>query len=529
MLSPLPPHLDAPGSVRYLYEGRCPVSGQMLTLPRTTRAERLLVEIGEALRDAAEGKMIGVLVVETDSGPACLKAFSGLWEGGATREGWVPPIGGEPPVSTESTLRRLQVLKERLQAMAAEDAPARLAQVRQEWDAAHAALEARLSDAKQRRHTLRAAGHPAAALDDESRRDSRERRLFKQARDGALALLTQRVDSLQAKILAVKRERRRLSRTLQAEMHAAFDQTLSADQPWSLVSLFPNGLPTGTGDCCAPKLLYHAARNGWRPLEMAEMWVGPASVNGQRQPGVFYGACENRCQPLLGPLLSRRERPLEVPYDDHHLVVVVKPPGLLTVPGREHWKHDSLLTRLQPRFPDLRTVHRLDLETSGLVAFARNAEAQAHLQRQFAGRQVRKVYHAWLSGGPAQRQGTIEQPLGRDPHRPGCYRVDPSGKAALTDYRIDQVDLPRNVARTDSPLLDGALVELVPHTGRSHQLRVHMAQGLGCPIRGDRLYGDPHAVEPRLFLHATSLCLRHPATDQPLSVEAPPSWWGMAP
>ena len=511
MLSPLPPWLDAPGSVHYLYEGHCPVSGQRLQLARTMRAERLLVEIGETLPCASEGKMIGVLVVETSHGLALLKAFSGLWEGSATREGWVPPIGGEPPPSTASTLRRLQVLKERLQVLTGEEAPLQLARMRHEWDASHAALEARLSAAKARRHDLRAAGHLAAALDDESRRDGRERRLFKQARDKALAPLTQRVAGLQAEILAVKRERRRLSGTLQAEMHAAFDQMLSADQPWSLVSLFPNGLPTGTGDCCAPKLLYHAACNGWKPLEMAEMWCGPASLNGQRQPGVFYGACESRCQPLLGPLLSRRERPLEVPYEDHHVVVVVKPPGLLTVPGREHWKHDSLLTRLQLRYPDVRAVHRLDLETSGLVVFARGSGAEAHLHRQFAARRVRKIYHAWLSGVPAQSQGTIEAPLGRDPHRPGCYRVDPSGKAARTDYRM----------------LDGGLVQLQPHTGRSHQLRVHTAQVLGCPIRGDGLYGEPRADETRLLLHATSLCFDHPASGQPMRVEACPPWFGV--
>lgn len=509
MLSPLPPHLGAAGSVWHLYEGRCPVSGQMLQLPRTTRAERFLVEIGEALPHAVEGKMIGLLVVETSDGLGFLKAFSGLWEGSATRDGWAPPIGGEPPSSTESTLHRLRALKVRLQTLAGEDASSRLAQMREEWDAAHASLEARLSAERARRHELRAAGHSAAALDDESRRDSRERRLFKQAREDALASLTQRVAGLQSEIVAVKRERRRLSRTLQAEMHAVFDQTLSADQPWSLASLFPNGLPTGTGDCCAPKLLYHAARNGWKPLEMAEMWHGPASLNGQRQPGVFYGACENRCQPLLGPLLSRRERPLEVLYEDRDVVVVVKPPGLLTVPGREHWKQDSLLTRLNLRFPGLRTVHRLDLETSGLVVFARSAEAQTNLQRKFAGRQVRKGYHAWLNGVPAQHQGTIEQPIGRDPHRPGCYLVDPSGKSARTNYRM----------------IDGGLVELLPHTGRSHQLRVHMAQVLRCPIRGDGLYGDPDTDESRLFLHATSLNFRHPATDQPMSVEALPSWF----
>lgn len=511
MRCPLPLALDAPGDVRYRYEGRCPVSGQRLQLPRTTRAERLLLEIRDTLPPVDEGKMIGVLIVETADGLALLKAFSGLWEGSATREGWVPPIGGSPPPSTASTLRALQTLKERLRVLAGDDSPLQLAALEQAFETSRAALEARLSAAKARRRVMRAAGHDSAALDDESRRDSRERRLFRQAREDALAPLRKGVATLQAEVLAAKRERRRLSRALQAEMHAAFDHTLSAGQSWSLASLFPGGLPTGTGDCCAPKLLYHAARNGWRPLEMAEMWHGPASLNGQRQPGVFYGACENRCQPLLGPLLSRRERPLERVFEDDALVVVVKPPGLLTLPGREHWKHDSLLTRLRLCTPDVRVVHRLDLETSGLVVFARGPQAQAHLHRQFAVRQVHKVYHAWLTRVPTQPEGQIELPLARDPHRPGGYRVDPSGKASRTGYRV----------------LDGARVEMVPHTGRSHQLRVHMAQGLGCPIRGDHLYGEGGTDETRLYLHASSLRFHHPVCGQTVHLEAPPPWGRM--
>ena len=508
MLSPLPPFLAAPGGVRYLYEGRCPVSGQRLTLPRTTRAEQILSQIIESLPTGGEGKMIGVLVVQTPQGLAAIKAFSGLWEGSATRSGWAPPIGGEPPPSTASTLERLQALKAHLRRLDDHGASAALAETRATWDAAQEALDARLSAARARRQALRAAGHAAAALNDESRRDSRERRLFRQAREQALAPLTQHVASLQDEIIAVKRERRQLSRALQAEMHAAFDATLSTDQPWSLASLFPNGLPTGTGDCCAPKLLYHAARNGWTPLDMAEMWHGPPSPNGQRQPGVFYGACENRCQPLLGALLSRRACPLDVRLEDPHILVVVKPPGLLTVPGREHWKHDSLLARLQQRHPDARAVHRLDLETSGLVVFARDAQTHARLQRQFAEREVRKVYHAWLDGEPAQRHGTIALALGPDPHRAGGYRADPSGKPSLTTYRV----------------LDATHVELQPHTGRSHQLRVHMATGLRCPIRGDRLYGSPRDGETRLYLHATSLAFRHPESGHEVRVEAAPPW-----
>lgn len=494
--------------MRYHYRGVCPVSGDVLALPRTTRAELLVTRLVEQMGHRADGKMLGVLVVETDNGLAVLKAFSGLWDGQPARDGWVPPIGGTPPASTEFTLQRLEALKAELVRLVSQRDALDLDRRTRDWDLARAALETRLRQARDRRHAARNEGSADPRLDDESRADGRERRQFRRQRDEALAPLVRRQEELESRVLDVKRERRRLSRTLQAEMHRDFERTLTGDAPWSLASLFPRGLPTGTGDCCAPKLLYCAALHGWRPVEMAEVWCGPPSADGNRQTGVFYGACEQRCQPLLGPLLSRRGAPIRILLADDSVLAVEKPSGLLTVPGRAHWKQDALRTRVERIYPDVLAVHRLDLETSGIVLFARTAEAQANLHKQFADRAVYKVYHAALLRRPDVDVGTIDAPLGPDPDRPGCYHPDAFGKAATTHYRM----------------LDGTNVELTPETGRSHQLRVHLAVALGCPIRGDRLYGDPNASGSRLHLHATTLRFRHPVHGGMVTLESPPPW-----
>jgi tRNA pseudouridine32 synthase/23S rRNA pseudouridine746 synthase len=160
-----------------------------------------------------------------------------------------------------------------------------------------------------------------------------------------------------------------------------------------------------------------------------------------------------------------------------------------------------VLSRLQKRWPEVLPVHRLDQDTSGLLLFARDANAQGALQRQFQERRVRKVYQALLSSLPDPPQGRLDLALAPDPDHPGCYRIEPGGKSALTYYRILDAETAR--------------VELRPLSGRSHQLRVHMAQGLHCPIRGDRLYGaagerPDRAAGERLMLHASELAIAHP-------------------
>jgi tRNA pseudouridine32 synthase / 23S rRNA pseudouridine746 synthase len=205
---------------------------------------------------------------------------------------------------------------------------------------------------------------------------------------------------------------------------------------------------------------------------------------------------------------------LDVLYADEELLVVDKPAGLLSVPGRGADKADCLISRLQARFADALAVHRLDMSTSGLLLVARSAEMHSALSRLFRERQVDKRYLAEVEGCLETTAGEIELPLICDwPNRPR-QKVDfEIGKHSLTRYHRISINRDRNTSR----------VELEPVTGRSHQLRVHMAS-LGHPIIGDELYGsgDPEGGQ-RLHLHATDLAFVHPLSGEKLQFhcEAP--------
>ncbi|PKO35414.1 MAG: RNA pseudouridine synthase [Betaproteobacteria bacterium HGW-Betaproteobacteria-7] len=201
------------------------------------------------------------------------------------------------------------------------------------------------------------------------------------------------------------------------------------------------------------------------------------------------------------PYTPPPDRGLEILYADDALLVVDKPAGLLSVPGRGADKADCLISRLQAKFADALAVHRLDMSTSGLLLVARGAAMHSALSRLFRERQVGKRYLAEVEGCLATTAGEIELPLICDwPNRPR-QKVDfEIGKHSLTRYRLVSIDAERQTSR----------VELEPVTGRSHQLRVHMA-ALGHPILGDELYGsgNPETGE-RLHLHATDLAFVHP-------------------
>lgn len=204
---------------------------------------------------------------------------------------------------------------------------------------------------------------------------------------------------------------------------------------------------------------------------------------------------------------------LSVVHVDESVLVVDKPSGLLSVPGRGEHKSDCLISRVQAVYPDALTVHRLDLGTSGLVVFARGEVAQRQLSRLFQDRQVHKRYLAVVAGHVQPEQGEIDLPLITDwPNRP-LQKVDHAiGKPSLTRYRLIGYDAASDHSR----------VELEPVTGRSHQLRVHL-QALGYPIVGDELYAPPAVRQqaPRLQLHAWRIELPHPATGRTLVCEAP--------
>lgn len=197
-------------------------------------------------------------------------------------------------------------------------------------------------------------------------------------------------------------------------------------------------------------------------------------------------------------------------HADHEVLVVDKPTGLLSVPGRGEDRADCLIERLRGAFPTVLLVHRLDLDTSGVMVFGLTPHAQRHLSRQFEERRTKKTYVARLWGRLAQKSGTVDLPLIVDwPNRPRQKVDHAEGRPAQTDWRVVKV-------------LDAETrVRLMPLTGRSHQLRVHMAS-LGHPILGDPLYATGEAADfPRLMLHAESLRFKHPETGVMLGFNAP--------
>ena len=300
-------------------------------------------------------------------------------------------------------------------------------------------------------------------------------------------------------------------------------------------SLLP---PSGAGECCEPKLLQYAFLHGYKPISMAMFWWGPSPKTEIRQHGNYYPACNGKCKPILEWMLdgidvdykdcnrtdyetelALSER-LKIRYEDDYLAVVVKPSGLLSVPGKgcqpsvysilkERWKGKS----------DVFMVHRLDMDTSGLLVVARNTEVYKALQAQFIGRSVKKKYVALLPLSVLEKQlpaeGRIELPLSPDPDDRPRQRVDrTNGKPATTEYRF--------IGKTTygKEALEAVKIELYPLTGRTHQLRIHCAHpdGLGSPIIGDNLYGQR---AERLWLHAEHLEFTHPITQKRMTFDTP--------
>jgi tRNA pseudouridine32 synthase/23S rRNA pseudouridine746 synthase len=201
--------------------------------------------------------------------------------------------------------------------------------------------------------------------------------------------------------------------------------------------------------------------------------------------------------------------PLAILYEDAAIIVVDKPAGLLTVPGKLEGRQDCLVTRLQAARWDALTVHRLDCDTSGVIIFARTKQAQGFLGQEFEQRRAEKTYVARLQGEVPGDEGRIDLPLGSDwDYRPR-QKVTPEGRPAVTDWQV--IDRPPGETR----------VRLTPHTGRSHQLRVHML-ALGHPILGDQIYAPETTRDHRrLMLHAESLALHHPVTGALVRFQAP--------
>ncbi|MBR2245184.1 MAG: RluA family pseudouridine synthase [Prevotella sp.] len=292
--------------------------------------------------------------------------------------------------------------------------------------------------------------------------------------------------------------------------------------------------PGGTGDCCAPKLLQYAYQQHLRPVCMAEFWWGQSTKEELRQHLNYYPACRGKCKPILTWMmegldvdvnpetLGFQRMELPIVYEDDAIVVVDKPSGMLSVPGRI--EEYSVATVMRQRYPDCVIVHRLDMGTSGLLIVSKTMEAYHPLQEQFIRHQVRKKYIAVLDNpSPQQRRlegsGTISLPLRPDPmNRPRQVVDHEHGKRAVTDYEFLTSHL--SPLNSKPSTLNSQLVALYPQTGRTHQLRIHCAhpEGLGSPIKGDELYGTK---ADRLYLHAEQLWFRHPVTGEDMHLISP--------
>lgn len=301
--------------------------------------------------------------------------------------------------------------------------------------------------------------------------------------------------------------------------------------------------PTGTGDCCAPKLLSFAFEHSLTPLSLAETKIQFTLEEKTAKPDFSFiqnstsrpllslpekellPPCDSRCALILPSILG-----LEILYQDNDIIVVNKQSGVLSVPGRGPEKQDCIVNRVKRLFPQCiaqPAVHRLDMETSGLLVLAFTKEAHRELNRQFEAREVQKKYIALVDGILAKKgipqSGTMELFFRLDPeNRPHQIWDALLGKKAITQWKIENVEYYTAPDNSRRPV---TRVSFIPHTGRTHQLRLAAADshGFGVPIVGDTLYGHCQEGE-RLLLHASELSFTHPTTKQRLNFTCPPNF-----
>ena len=322
----------------------------------------------------------------------------------------------------------------------------------------------------------------------------------------------------------LKSERKLRSQELQRWLFSHFVMLNANGEKRNLLDIFSDTPikfpPSGAGECCAPKLLQYAYLNGLRPVRIAEFWWGDSPKKEIRHHLHFYPACRGRCLPILSfmmqglnvetdPQQTYAHGEMTVVYEDDYLIVVDKPAGMLSVPGKLN--RPSVQSLLQTNNPNILLCHRLDMDTSGLLVAAKDELTYKHIQKQFLDRTVQKRYRAVVLPKDIHRyhvgdKGTIDLPLASDYLERPCQIVDfENGKRAITEWRVESI-----INNQSSVINQEVSLLLIPHTGRTHQLRVHCASplGLNAPIKGDPLYGSK---SNRLHLYAEYLEFVHPA------------------
>ena len=545
--------------------------------------------------ELASGKMFGVLIVQTDNGITnneenqigYLAAFSGNLDGKNLHPYFVPPVYDllQPEGFFKIEEEQISAINIRIRELEnsgsyldskekwkieTEQAKAVLNQAKAELKMAKEAREIR------RQSSPELSGEEQASLIRESQYQKAEYKRLEKKWKKRLEELETEVRHFDIEIERLKTERKERSAALQRKLFEQFRMLNAHGEVKDLYTIFEQTVqkvpPAGAGECALPKLLQYAYLHQLKPLAMAEFWWGDSPKNEIRHHGYYYPSCKGKCEPILqhmlqglevdeNPLLNpiHEEEELEIVFEDEWLLVINKPAGMLSVPGKAE-DRDSVYHRLKKKYPEATgpmIVHRLDMATSGLLLVAKTKEVHQDLQAQFANRSIKKRYVAVLDGAiikteketkpiaekailiaketvltkktaKAERTGNtgrIELPLCLNPlDRPRQMVSSEHGKKAITEYqiiseseritsesentfnesnRIDESERSINESRKYTRII------FYPLTGRTHQLRVHAAhpEGLGCPILGDELYGKK---ADRLYLHAEYIEFRHP-------------------
>ena len=501
--------------------------------------------------ELASGKMFGVLIVQTDNGITnneenqigYLAAFSGNLDGKNLHPYFVPPvydllqpegffkIEEEQISAINIRIRELENSSSYLDSkekwkIETEQAKAVLNQAKAELKMAKEAREIR------RQSSPELSGEEQASLIRESQYQKAEYKRLEKKWKKRLEELEMEVRHFDIEIERLKTERKERSAALQRKLFEQFRMLNAQGEVKDLYTIFEQTVqkvpPAGAGECALPKLLQYAYLHQLKPLAMAEFWWGDSPKNEIRHHGYYYPSCKGKCEPILqhmlqglevdeNPLLNpvHEEEELEIVFEDEWLLVVNKPAGMLSVPGKAE-DRDSVYHRLKKKYPEATgpmIVHRLDMATSGLLLVAKTKKVHQDLQAQFANRSIKKRYVAVLDGIVlSERTGRIELPLCLNPlDRPRQIVSKEYGKEAITEYKIisESEKIIDESERSINEPRKYTRIVFYPLTGRTHQLRVHAAhpEGLGCPILGDELYGKK---ADRLYLHAEYIEFRHP-------------------
>ena len=482
-----------------------------------------------------KGKMFGVLIVRTSNGQTgYLAAFSGNLCGSNSHSFFVPPVYDllKPDGFFKIEEEQISAINHQIGQLQNCD---RYLELQQKMERETASSQQALSEARkvlkaakekrEQRRLHRPNENEQAAMIRESQYQKAEFKRLERYWKEQISEIKTEMESFSSQIEALKAERRNRSAALQQKLFQQFNFLNAKGETKNLCAIFEETVqktpPAGAGECAAPKLLQYAYLSGLSPIAMAEFWWGESPKTEIRHHGYYYPSCRGKCEPILRHMLqgldvepapserySLSQNMPEILFEDQWLLVLHKPEGVLSVPGKS--EEQSIYSLLRARYPEATgplVVHRLDMATSGLLLAAKTQEVHRHLQAQFENRSIKKRYIALLDGILSEEEGVIDLPICPDYlDSPRQMVNEELGKTAITRYRV----MDRKNGQTR--------IAFFPLTGRTHQLRVHAAHplGLNCPIVGDELYGRK---AERLYLHAEYLEFIHPVSGQRMVIE----------